>query len=85
MQSTKSSKTISSRTIKKKNIEKIEWTKWFRGMGIDMKDINTKQESKQFNKRKEDAEQFAKYLGLDYDDYIAFYEEKVIDFDDYSK
>jgi len=55
-------------------------------MGIDMKDTNiTNQESKQFNKRKEDAEQFAKYLGLDYDDYIAFYEEKVIDFDDYSK
>lgn len=53
-------------------------------MGIDMKDINTKQESKEV-KKKEDFEQFAKYLGLDYDDYIAFYEERVIDFDDYSK
>ena len=52
-------------------------------MGIDMKNINTKQESKEV-KKKEDFEQFAKYLGLDYDDYIAFYEEKVIDFDDYS-
>jgi hypothetical protein len=52
-------------------------------MGIDMKDINTKQESKEVKKR-EDFEQFAKYLGLDYDDYIAFYEERVIDFDDYS-
>jgi hypothetical protein len=53
-------------------------------MGIDMKNINTKQESKEVKKR-EDFEQFAKYLGLDYDDYIAFYEERVIDFDDYSK
>jgi hypothetical protein len=54
-------------------------------MGIDMSDTNiTNQESKQVEKR-EDFEQFAKYLGLDYDDYIAFYEEKVIDFDDYSK
>ena len=53
-------------------------------MGTDMTDINTKQESNQVKKR-EDFEQFAKYLGLDYDDYIAFYEEKVIDFDDYSK
>ena len=53
-------------------------------MGIDMKDTDTKQESKQ-NRKKEDFEQFAKYLGLDYDDYIAFYEEKVIDFDDCSK
>jgi len=52
-------------------------------MGIDMKNINTKQESKEVKKR-EDFEQFAKYLGLDYDDYIAFYEERVIDFDDYS-
>lgn len=51
-----------------------------------MTDINiADQESKQFLKRKEDTEQFAKYLGLDYDDYIAFYEEKIIDFDDYSK
>ena len=48
-----------------------------------MKNINTKQESKEVKKR-EDFEQFAKYLGLDYDDYIAFYEERVIDFDDYS-
>jgi hypothetical protein len=53
-------------------------------MGIDMTDTNTNQETKQVKKR-EDFEQFAKYLGLDYDDYIAFYEEKVIDFDDYSK
>ena len=72
--------------IKKKNIERIEWIKWFQDTGIDMTDINiADQKSKQFLKRKEDTEQFAKYLGLDYDDYIAFYEEKIIDFDDYSK
>ena len=50
-----------------------------------MTDTNiANQESKEVKKR-EDFEQFAKYLGLDYDDYIAFYEERVIDFDDYSK
>ena len=53
-------------------------------MGTDMKNINTNQETNQVKKR-EDFEQFAKYLGLDYDDYIAFYEDKIIDFDDYSK
>jgi hypothetical protein len=54
-------------------------------MGTDMTDTNiANQESRQSIKRREDFEQFAKYLGLDYDDYIAFYEEKVIDFDDYS-
>jgi hypothetical protein len=52
-------------------------------MGTDMKNINTNQETNQVKKR-EDFEQFAKYLGLDYDDYIAFYEERVIDFDDHS-
>ena len=55
-------------------------------MGTDMTDTNiANQESRQSIKRREDFEQFAKYLGLDYDDYIAFYEERVIDFDDYSK
>lgn len=55
-------------------------------MVIDMKNTNTtNQQLEQFIKRKEDTEQFAKYLGLDYDDYVAFCEEKVIDFDDYSK
>ena len=70
--------------LQKKNTERIEWNKWFWGMGTDMKNINTNQETNQVKKR-EDFEQFAKYLGLDYDDYIAFYEDKVIDFDDYSK
>ena len=53
-------------------------------MGTDMTDTNTNQETKESIKKKEDFEQFAKYLGLDYDDYIAFYEERVIDFDDHS-
>lgn len=55
-------------------------------MGTDMTNTNiVNQETRQFINKKEDFEQFAKYLGLDYDDYIAFYEEKIIDFDDYSK
>jgi len=55
-------------------------------MGTDMTDTNiANQETRQFIIKREDFEQFAKYLGLDYDDYIAFYEERVIDFDDYSK
>ena len=55
-------------------------------MGTDMTNTNiANQKSRQSIERKEDFEQFAKYLCLDYDDYIAFYEETVIDFDDYSK
>ena len=74
------------KTVQKKSIERIEWIKWFQGMGTDMTDTNiANQETRQSIKKREDFEQFAKYLGLDYDDYIAFYEEKVIDFDDYSK
>lgn len=34
--------------------------------------------------RDEDVEQFAKYLGIDYDDFLTFTDEKDIDFDDYS-
>ena len=39
------------------------------------------QKSRQSIERREDFEQFAKYLGLDYDDYVAFYEEQDIDFE----
>ena len=42
-------------------------------MGTDMTNTNiANQKSRQSIERKEDFEQFAKYLGLDYDDYIAF-------------
>ena len=55
-------------------------------MGTDMTNTNiVNQETRQSINKREDFEQFAKYLGLDYDDYIAFYEETVFDFDDYSK
>jgi len=54
-------------------------------MGIDMKDIKlTKEQEPKGLKRKEDMEQFAKYLGIDYDDFFDFTNEKDIDFDDYS-
>ena len=48
-----------------------------------MKDIKTKKDVKGV-KRDEDVEQFAKYLGIDYDDFLTFTDEKDIDFDDYS-
>ena len=54
-------------------------------MGTDMTDTNiTNHETRHPIKKTEDFAQFAKYLGLEYDDYIAFYEDKVIDFDDCS-
>lgn len=50
-----------------------------------MADIKlTKEQEPQGVKRKEDMEQFAKYLGIDYDDFLTFTDEKDIDFDDYS-
>jgi len=50
-----------------------------------MKDIKLAKEQKpQGSKRKEDMEQFAKYLGIDYDDFLDFANEKDIDFDDCS-
>ncbi len=54
-------------------------------MGTDMTDTNiANQETIQSIQKREYSDEFAKYLGLDYDDYIAFCEEKDIDFDDYS-
>ena len=48
-----------------------------------MEDIKTKKDVTGV-KRKEDVEQFAKYLGVDYDDFLDFTNERDIDFDDYS-
>jgi len=53
-------------------------------MGIDMSDIKITEQEPQRIKKKEDMEQFAKYLGIDYDDFSYFLDEKDIDFDDYS-
>lgn len=41
------------------------------------------QESKRIKKR-EDMGQFARYLGIDYDDFLNLSDENSIDFDDYS-
>jgi hypothetical protein len=50
-----------------------------------MTDIKlTKEQEPKGLKRKEDMEQFAKYLGIDYDDFLDFTNEKDIDFDDCS-